>query len=376
VKKRGILEVKKVPVPDKIYNLEKSVIIILRFFFHRLKFVMSSSAIQLQWSAAPSSHSLVSIARGILVASTSDSVQVLAMLACMDFGNTIAMSQDTSERMRKRVLPTPKRAIVQFLQALVGYSKDDCATALSGSQGGLQFLGLASAILPTLGVFDGSKSVERMLRDSASATQGDLIPTRAHLQALLGSLETRCVLAGFMELVLDWQNKLREWFISQEENPESVQHSSFSPTPEGLAKLVDAFRQLCRIGEESVVKVSIRTTCYAPWVAAFTEWCLGMQASIFIDDGRRVHEEENSPVDITIFTGANREDDAPGFEIKVHHSIQGLDELIDSGIRGPIKGLAKIRHYGRWLLQTYEFDKGYASEAAKEALPTAIHQAF
>jgi hypothetical protein len=121
----------------------------------------------------------------------------------MDFRNTIAMSQDTCERMRKRVLPAPKRAIVQFLQALVGYSKDDCATALSGSQGGLQFLGLASAILPTLGVFDGSKAVEMMLRDSALATQGDLIPTRAHLQALLGSLENRCVLAGFMELVLD-----------------------------------------------------------------------------------------------------------------------------------------------------------------------------
>jgi hypothetical protein len=330
-----------------------------------------SGLVQAQWSLNTTSEQAISIARGVLIAATSDNVQPLAIIACEGFGNTIAMSREACERVEKRVLPTPQPSVIHFLQTLVGYSRSDCATQLGQTQAGVQFLGLASALVSTMGLFRSAEGVWLMLETSARDKR--LLPTSRQIKDLLASLESRCHFSGFMDSVLSWQSKLRDWEFGQREIPEIMERSSWYPTSDGLEKLVDAFRQLRRIGDTSVTRVSIRTTSCTPWVAAFTEWCLGQRPSIFMDDGRQIISEPNSAVVITTTTGMT-EDEPPGFEVNVHYDMKGPKQLVNSGIQGPWEGLSEIDKYGKWLFQNYELDVELAGKAAKEILPSAIHQ--
>jgi hypothetical protein len=332
-----------------------------------------SGNIQAQWSLNSTFHDVVSVARGVLIASTSDNVQALAILACENFGNTIAMSRKACDSIEKLVLPTPKLSVIQFLHTLAGYSRDDCATHLGQTQAGLQFLGLASALVSTMGPFRSAEGVWLMLE--TTATDKRLLPTSRQINDLLESLEPRCHSSGFLDLALTWQSKLREWEFAQGEVPEVMERSSWYPRPDGLEKLIDAFRQLRRIGDTSVSRVSIRTTSCTPWVAAFTEWCVGQPPSIFMDDGRQVISEPDSVVIITKMTGMT-EDEPPGFEVSIYHDIKGSEMLINSGIQGPWKGLSRLEGYGRWLFQNYELDTELARKPVNEILPAAIHQAL
>ena len=298
-------------------------------------------------------------------------MQPLAILACERFGNTLAMSQEICNKIEQRVLPTPQPAVVQFLNGLVGYSKNDCASQLGKSQAGVQFLGLAAALLSTTDLYKSSESIALMLRNSAVDAQ--LLPTTRQLKGLLASLLPRCNQSGFMNDVLATQKSICEWKIKQGESPETVECSSWFPDPKGMEMLVDAFRQLCRIGATSVTQISIRATCCTPWVAAFTQWCLGSAPSIFIDDGRRISRAADSRVTITILTGAT-EDSPPGIEVAIHHSFQGPQDLAISGITGPWEGVSRIDMYGQWLLQNYAFDDVEAKECLKQVLPRAVHQ--
>ncbi|KAL8872044.1 MAG: hypothetical protein Q9174_002258 [Haloplaca sp. 1 TL-2023] len=332
---------------------------------------MANPVVQVQWSLTSSTEATYNVARGILVAATSDNVQPLAILACERFGNTLAMSQETCNKIEQRVLPTPKPAVVQFLQGLVGYSKNDCASQFGKSQAGVQFLGLAAALLSTTDPFKSSESIALMLRNTAVDTR--LLPTTRQLKDMLARLQPRCIQSGFMNDVLAAQKSIREWEIKQGETPERVEYSSWLPDPKGMEMLVDAFRQLCRIGATSVTQISIRTFCCTPWVAAFTQWCLGFAPSIFLDDGRRISQGADSRVIVTILTGAT-EDSPPGIEVAVHHGFQGPRDLAVSGITGPWEGVSRIDMYGQWLLQNYAFDDVEARECLMQVLPGALHQ--
>ncbi|KAL3418847.1 hypothetical protein PVAG01_09068 [Phlyctema vagabunda] len=256
-----------------------------------------------------------------MIAATSDDVQPLAILACENFGNTIAMSRQTCDRIQNRVLPTPQPSVIHFLRTVVGYTQKDCATQLGTTQAGVQFLGLAAALISTVGLFRSAEGIWLMVE--ASASDKRLLPTSRQVKGLLASLESRCVFAGFVDEVLAWQTRIRDWQFGQGELPEMVERSSFYPTSDGLEKLVDAFRQLCRIGETAVTKVSIRTT--------------------------------GSAVVITIMTGE-------------------MDDVPPGGIRGPWAGLSQIDKYGKWLLQHYDLDLDLARRATMEIFPSAIHQ--
>jgi hypothetical protein len=218
--------------------------------------------------------------------------------------------------------------VVRFLQALVGYSRHDCATQLGRSQAGLQFLGLAAALVSSMVLFDSVQRVWTMLEDSASDKQ--LLPTPNQVKGLLASLESRCVCAKFMDLVLDWQRNTHDWSRNQGGITTSLDQTSYYPDPEGLAKLVSAFRQLKRIGSASITTIYIRTKSCTQWVSAFTEWCLGEQPSVLTQDGWQVIGSSIQVV-ITALTDV-LDDSTPGFEVSVEHGVQGLDCLISSGI--------------------------------------------
>lgn len=58
-----------------------------------------------------------------MVAATSDNVQVLAIIACERFGNTLAICPETCHKIETVVLPTPQPAPVAFLRGVVGFQQ-------------------------------------------------------------------------------------------------------------------------------------------------------------------------------------------------------------------------------------------------------------
>ena len=226
---------------------------------------MSASPIQVQWSLNETSQSVFSVLRGVLAAATSDNVQVLAILACERFGNTIAISNETASKVEYTVVPSPEPAPVRFLKGFVGYFPDDCATQLGSSSAGIRFLGLAAAIVTTIGPFNSAKALDIMLRRS---TTDSLLPTVRQLNELLGSLEARSYRCGFADLVVGWQIVLRREIlpsISSEEARQILDQNSLRvPSLETIASLVDAFRQVARIGSSTVIGATIKVSEAAP----------------------------------------------------------------------------------------------------------------
>ena len=69
---------------------------------------------------------MVGVARGILEAATTDDVQVLAMLACENFGAIVAMSPESCHKAFLLCNRSQKSAMISFIKAQVGYRKGDC----------------------------------------------------------------------------------------------------------------------------------------------------------------------------------------------------------------------------------------------------------
>lgn len=325
------------------------------------------SEVQCQWSLDQVSHSVYAVARGTLRAATSDNVQPLAILACERFGNTIAMSQETCRKMETSVVPTTKPAVVHFLRGTVGYSANDCATQLGTSLAGVQFLGLASALVSTLGPFKGGNALEVMLKSSAA--DRTLLPTARQLKDLLASLEHRCLRSGFADSVIGWRTFMFQFIRERENHQDWAIGAAHCPSSEGLQDLVDAFRQLSRIGPSTVVKVTVKAYSCAPWVVAFTKWCLGMPPSIYLADGTPILEQPDAKIAVIEWN------EPCAFEIKINHSVEGLATLLVSSPEQQwVGGMVSIEHYGQWLLQRYGLDAGDAYRALEQALPHAIYQ--
>lgn len=170
------------------------------------------SAVQAQWSLDSTSSSTLTIARGLLTAATSDNVQPLALLACERFGSTLAMCDDTINKVEKIIVPSPPAAYVQFLKAYVGFFSDDCASYLGTTAAGVRFLGLAAALSTTMEIFYATKAVDLMIRKTA--TDLTLIPSLRHIQDLLTSVEKRCHRGGFAASVAGWQVMLEPSLVS------------------------------------------------------------------------------------------------------------------------------------------------------------------
>lgn len=111
---------------------------------------------------------------------------------------------------------------------------------------------LAAALVPSLTPFDGGNVLAKMLE--ASASDKTLLPPSGHLKDLLNSLEHRCMQLRFSDLVVGWQVMLRNLggepaLSAENRNPSFWSVANYAPAPDGLEKLVDAFRQLERLGD-------------------------------------------------------------------------------------------------------------------------------
>ena len=325
-------------------------------------------AIQLQWSLDKTIGSTLSIARGIFLAANNDNVQPLAIVSCEKFGNTIAMCQDTCKKIENLTAKTPEPVAIKFLRVYAGFDAADSASQLSKSQAGVQFLGLAAALVTSMEGYRAGASLHKMLESSAS--DKTLLPTTRQLKDLLLSLEPRLVRSGFLNTVIGWQS-----FLTQSSAiPQGISRQSCDyPGLKGINHIVNAFRELSRVGESDIVRVSIKVTSCAPWVIAFTKWCLGLPPSIYLEDGTSILEQPSTKVDVIIDTKTDT-----GLHVFIHRDVGPPFDLVDTPLDDVsskyFTGMANVEDYGRWSLSELGLDAGSAKEALLQALPLAIKQ--
>jgi hypothetical protein len=322
----------------------------------------------LQWELNKSVDSSLPVARGVIQASTSDNVQTLALLACERFGATLAICPETCRKVEAHIirLQTPTSAAVNFLSSVIGYSKDDCASQLARSLAGVQFIGLATVLVTSIGAFHGGEALAHMLRNSAS--DKTLLPPARHLKDLLASIEHRCVQLKFPDMISGWSKILLDSSITTPKDRALWKNDSFVPNAEGLGGLVNAFRQLSRVG--NATSITLKTLGCTAWVAAFTQWCLGVPPSIYLDDGTAILVQPKSNVTIIASKGPS---ECSELEIIIHQSMGNPSDLITAEKSGkPWSGMLSIEAHGQWLLCHYDFDDGSAHRAITQLLPYAM----
>lgn len=322
--------------------------------------------IQPQWSLDQSSGSLFNLFRGVLQAATSDNVQPLAIMACEQFGNTIAMCPETCSLIEKVVVPSPKPATIQFLKGVVGFSSNDSATQLSKSLAGVQFLGLATALLASMTTWPASLALEMMLRQST--TDKTLLPTRTQIRDLLARLEPRCHAASFADSVAGWNLLLRDHVKFH--GPITAQ----VPAPSSIEKIVDALRQLFRVGEETAIHISIKSSDATGWIIAFIKWCIGASPSVCFSDGTHIIENPSSRITVIAFDGSVSL--VMPLEIQIRHRVRSLEEIVVPHAGHPWTGMVSPRVYGRLLLEDKGIISGQSLRAVKQAIPYMVSSAL
>jgi hypothetical protein len=133
---------------------------------------------------------------------------------------------------------------------------------------------------------------------------------------------------------------------------------------------VNAFRQIARIGDSDVIRVSIKATRCTPWVVAFTKWCLGAPPSIFLDDGTIILQQPGTQVEVI---ASLDDENCPGIEVSIYRALEAPSDLV-SALSGSESwsGMVSIETYGQWMLHKFELTGGSANQAFMQALPYAL----
>ncbi|KAI1128634.1 hypothetical protein F5Y10DRAFT_291919 [Nemania abortiva] len=327
---------------------------------------MSNQLVQAQWSLNETSDSVYSIARGVLQAATSDNIQPLAIMACEQFGNTLAISQETRLRIERTVLPTPEPVTIRFLKAKVGFMKHDCATQLGSNQAGLRFLALAAALITSIPPFHCAKALMLMLENTTPDKR--LLPTTRHLADLMSSLEGRCSRSGFADIVYGYNSVIEGAYRQKVHEYDDGGHKT--PDSEGLSALIDACRHLQRIGDHATVSVVVETRECAAWVAAFAKWSLESPPSIFFDDKQPILPQPGSLFTIIIPLRRDRK----GVKIKIAktHELDSIQDLIVScSAQFKVNNRVPSKFYGSFIVGR-RIKHQLTMDALLAALPLAI----
>ncbi|KAL7913760.1 hypothetical protein GGI35DRAFT_490221 [Trichoderma velutinum] len=328
-----------------------------------------------QWALDSTANGLFTAFRGFLLAATSDNVQVAPLVVCQAFGNTLAMSSQTLRKIETSLLPTPSPAPVAFLKASIGFSPNDCAVALGGTMPGQRFLGLAAALVTSVGPLDGAKAVIAMMEASKfDENHGTFIPSTRHLADILKSLDPRSVRCGFRDIMVTWEVLLRERVFPQAFNSKAEVGNTSArakldnvknlmlkglPPPETIARIVDAFSQVARLGHESIIGVTIKVGAGAAWVLAFAQWCLDIPPALYIDE-KSILDPPGSLVRVTIPASSSNK----SIEIIIQHKLELLSSLLSPAVKYTCYGMVSLETYGTWL--RHEF--GFADKSGRRLL--------
>ena len=310
-------------------------------------------------------------------AATSDNVQPLALIACEKFGATLAVCPETNKKMEDLIIKVSGPKHVRFMRAQIGYSANDSATQLSRSLAGIQFLGLAAALTSSVDMFDGANALSEMLMDSAS--DKTLLPTTRQLKDLLVAMEHRLNRSGFADMWVGYQILLsgglcalygrecwgRERWVSADNQGDVMQ----IPKSDGISNLVKAFRQLNRLGDAAAI--TIRATSCAPWLMAFTRWCLGIPPSTILPNRAALLDQPASRITLFIDKVARRDD----LEISVQRSIGSPADLLKSqAVISNFHSMTTVECFGQKICHEMGGKGSLAYRAMCEALPYALKQ--
>lgn len=326
-----------------------------------------ASSVTLNWNLDRSTETMVSVAKDVIRAATSDNVQALALLACERFGATLAICPETTKKIEDLIVRVSGPTVIKFLSAQVGYSAHDCTIQLSRSLAGVQFLALAAALVSSVEMYEGADAVSMML--AASAADKTLLPTARQLKDLMAVTEHRLNRSGFTDMCVGYQIMLLATPGMSDEQRDYWRCSDCYPKPDGIATLVNAFRELARIGETTAV--TIRAGSCTPWVMAFTRWCLGIPPSLSLEDGTMLLDQPDSRVSVL----ANMEKGATTFDVTFDKAVDSPGELLQSETSpNRFTGMVSIERLGQWACQEMGGERSDAYRAMAEALPYALKQ--
>ena len=331
-------------------------------------------SLSLQWTLNETSDHFLKVGKDLVHAATSDSVQPIALLACEQFGATIAICPHTRTKIERLIKSQTSHVIVEYLKAKVDFAKDGSIVQLSRSLAGVNFLALASALVSTTDNYEAGTALENMI--VASAKDKSLVPTAFQLKDLLDVLEPRLNQAGFLTDVLGW----KEWWvktmeISDQERVNLISSGETFPNAEGLHKIVTALRDACRVGEAKSVRFTAR--CGAPWLTAFVTWCLGVPPKIIGPHGQVLLE---SALQIDITYSEHQKFDLE-IQIEVVNMFNNFIDVISASLAHPegnkphlALGMTTIQVYAKNILIRLGLDSGLANRALLQALPYALKQ--
>ena len=333
---------------------------------------MAHVSTPLTWSLDSTAGTTISVFKDVMRAATSDNVQPLALISCEKFGATLAMCPETNKKMEDLIIKVSGPKHVRFLKAQIGYSANDSATQLSRSLAGIQFLGLVAVLTSSMNTFEGANALSEML--TASASDKTLLPTARQLKDMLAVMEHRVVRSGFADIWVGYQILVSSGLRSSADNDYSKgKYESdvlmYTPASDGVSKLVEAFRQLNKLGDATTI--TIRATSCAAWVIAFTRWCLGVPPSIFLPCGKALCDQSSSQ--ITLFLGNSVRNFA--FEISIHRSIDSPADLLRSETTlHSHPGMITVQTFGQRMCHAMGGERSMAYRAMCEALPYALKQ--
>lgn len=305
-------------------------------------------------------------------AATSDNVQPLALIACEKFGATLAMCPETNKKMEDLIIKVSGPKHVRFMGAQIGYSANDSATQLSRSLAGVQFLGLAAVLTSSVGTFEGADALSMMLMDSAS--DKTLLPTARQLKDLLVVMEHRVLRSGFSDMWVGYKILLSGGLraSSDQGRCEPLDKSADLmqiPKSDGISNLVKAFRQLNRLGDATAI--TIRATSCAPWLMAFTRWCLGIPPSTILPNRAALLDQPASRITLFIDKDARPDD----LEVSVQRSIGSPADLLKSqAVISNFHGMTTVECFGQKMCHEMGGKGSLAYRAMCEALPYALKQ--
>ncbi|KAI0007334.1 hypothetical protein F4779DRAFT_619684 [Xylariaceae sp. FL0662B] len=309
-----------------------------------------------------------------------DQVDAKALLTCGELGDILVTCNETCKKIQNTIDTGLKPSPLRDLGAVIGFSEYDCAaflrqsTSIGGSDAGLKFLALASALVTA---FDPAESAEVLLLVIKKLIpQRAQHPTVAQLYQIMDSVEGRCNLLGFANEVVQYETKITNLLRQRGYKGDTRGRLATIPPKEVIVKLVELFTQLkLRTGDSGNDTILIHAYSCAPWIAAFVDMCYGETPLVLVvppDQGK-----------ITGWTGlriciAVKPTDDATRRVQITPNTTKPDPsswLFSLSSNKYYGGVVNVKRYFQLLFTAFKLDQGQANKAAVEAIPHALYQA-
>lgn len=250
-----------------------------------------------KWGLDGTIHSALESIKDVLFAATHDNIAPVALLACERLGTTLTISTESKERVQSTLRRTTESSTLRSFQDLLGVENNTCIIFLSQSAAGINFLALAAPLVSALGTSRAAETLKEMIEGMAADCA--LTPSTFQLKQILDLIETGLSRVGFVEVFLYWH---RWWMDHKSELSHSgrdlleVEEHAVPFSAKDLTELVGAFGGLCRRGITG--KIIITVGHGAPWLTAFTFWCLGTLPTMRTIEGKTLLDQPKSMVNL------------------------------------------------------------------------------